>query len=488
MSHTSLTESPKRAPLLIFGTAAATLAGAFLLVAKEPPPPAPVPEPVPVVKPPAPVPVLPVTHLSYADAALQVDAKIDRGHFIAGSNEAVWMDVSVTGVDNKARAPLSAVLVIDRSGSMAGDKIDSARMAADRFVRRLSANDRFAIVSYGTDVSVDMPLTKATRGAKARAYRVVDMIEEGGGTNIDGGLLAARRMLSRANADGSVGRIILISDGRPTEGNRNAKVLARHADKLRDMGASLSTLGVGLDYNEDLMETLATHGGGRYHYLKRARQLGQILNAELTHATSVVARQVALHLPTSLAGFDVVDAPGFRILGNGQDARVLIGDVAAGETLRVLVRLKPKAGTFANANVLLSAPEVVYRKAASKDLSLLAQRSDRFRMLQTEDFSVVEQNRRADVRIRVLQVNSAVELKNSMREYQAGNIDAAIRSLQSNASQLQNVAQASRNVEVEREAKMLDNVLQELRKAAPSSSRGQDIVEAQKARGYQLMR
>lgn len=487
MSHTSLSESPKRAPLVIFGAAAATLAGAFLLVAKEPPPPAPTPVP-PQVAPPAPAPVLPVTHLSYADAALQVDAKIDRGHYLAGSNENVWMDLSVTGVDNQAKAPLAAVLVIDRSGSMAGDKIDSARMAADRFVRRLSSSDRFAIVSYGTDVSVDMPLTRATSGAKAKAYRVVDMIEEGGGTNIDGGLLAARRMLARAKADGAVGRIILISDGRPTEGNRSANVLARHADKLRDMGASLSTIGVGLDYNEDLMETLATHGGGRYHYLKRARQLGQILNAELTHATNVVARQVALHMPTSLAGFDVVDAPGFRVLGKGEDARVLIGDVAAGETLRVLVRLQPQSGLFHRDNVLLSAPEVVYRKAAAKELSLLAQRSDRFRLLQTDDFTIVDQGRRADVRIRVLQVNSAQELKNSMREYQNGNVRRAIESLQTNATQLQEVAQASNNADIEREAKMLNNVLDQLQRASPSSSRGQDIVKAQKARGYQLMR
>lgn len=486
MSHTSLSESPKRAPLVIFGAAAATLAGAFLLVAKEaPPPPAPVPPPI---APPAPAPVLPVTHLSYADAALQVDAKIDRGHFLAGSNENVWMDVSVTGVDNQAKAPLAAVLVIDRSGSMAGDKIDSARMAADRFVRRLSSKDRFAIVSYGTDVSVDMPLTRATSGAKSRAYRVVDMIEEGGGTNIDGGLLAARRMLSRAKADGAVGRIILISDGRPTEGNRSARVLARHADKLRDMGASLSTIGVGLDYNEDLMEVLATHGGGRYHYLKRARQLGQILNAELTHATNVVARQVALHMPTSLAGFDVVDAPGFRVVGKGQDTRILVGDVAAGETLRVLVRLKPQAGLYDRANVLLSAPEVVYRKAAAKELSLLAQRSDRFRLLQTEDFTTVDQGRRADVRIRVLQVNSAQELKNSMREYQNGNVSKAIQSLQFNATQLEEVAQSSNNADIEREAKMLNSVLDQLQRASPSSSRGQDLVKAQKARGYQLMR
>src|SRR5689334_14113666 len=117
---------------VIYGLAISTLVGAFFLVPRLKPAPTPDPIPVPVPKPDASL--APVTDLVYSDGVLEAHARLDRGYLMANGNEPVWMDVSVKANGVQTRAPLTSILVIDRSGSMAGDKIDAARLAGERFV------------------------------------------------------------------------------------------------------------------------------------------------------------------------------------------------------------------------------------------------------------------------------------------------------------------------------------------------------------------
>src|SRR5688572_22659269 len=126
---------------VVYGLAASTLIGALLLAprikAPEPPP----PEPKPTTTAQA-----PITHLLYGDGTLEVTARLDRGYLNAVSGEPVWMDVAVKATGVQTHAPLTAVLVIDRSGSMAGDKIEAARMAAERFVNGFRDGDQLGII------------------------------------------------------------------------------------------------------------------------------------------------------------------------------------------------------------------------------------------------------------------------------------------------------------------------------------------------------
>ena len=297
---------------VVFGLAASTLIGALLLVPRS------VEAPRPPVPMPAPHSEASITQLVYGDGTVEVQATLDRGLLMPGG-EPVWMDVAIKASGVQTRAPLAAVLVIDRSGSMAGDKIDAARQAAERFVNGMADGDMLAVVTYGSDVSVDFPFTTVDPQSRTRALGVVRRIEEGGGTNIDGGLLAAQNQLQHSNTSGKVARVILISDGRPTEGDRRATTLAGHSQSLRTGGVTMSTIGLGLDYNEDLMEQLAVVGGGRYHYLKTGAQMAKILDDELQHGRNVVASNVKLHLDRALApGVRVLEAIGQTDSGNGR--------------------------------------------------------------------------------------------------------------------------------------------------------------------------
>ena len=466
---------------VVFGLAATTLIGALLLMPKvveTPPTPAP---------PPAPKSDAPITQLVYGDGVLEVHATLDRGYLAEGSAEAVWMDVAVKAAGIQERAPLAAVLVIDRSGSMAGDKIDAARQAAERFINGMVDGDMLSVVTYGSDVSVDLPFVSLDSSTRGRALQVVRRIEEGGGTNIDGGLLAARSQLQNANLAGKVARVVMVSDGRPTEGDRRTATLVEHSQRLRNVdGVTTSTIGLGIDYNEDLMEQIAVSGGGRYHYLKTSAQMAKILDDELQHGRNVVASRVRLHLPRALApGLRLLEAAGQVDSGAADQLQVDIGDLAAGEERHVLV----KVAVDRAADVGFAAPELVYRRAGASADSLVAHRADAFRLLPTTELAVLNNSRNDDVRIRVLQLEASVTLTTSMQQWQGGKADEARQNIERTRTELRAAAKRTGNAVLLREAQNLDAVYESVNAApAPASAASMDMVKAQKARAFDLRR
>lgn len=467
---------------VIFGLAASTLIGALLLVPRSVEAPKPPPPPsVPSAK-------APITQLVYGDGTLEVHATVDRGLIQPGSDEPVWMDVAIKATGVQQRAPLAAVLVIDRSGSMAGDKIDAARLAAERFVNGLSDGDMLSVVTYGSDVSVDLPFTVVDGASRRAALAVVRRIEEGGGTNIDGGLMAAKSQLDRASVDGRVARVVLISDGRPTEGDRRSSTLVAHSQGLRQTGITTSTIGLGLDYNEDLMEQLAVVGGGRYHYLKTGAEMARILDAELQHGRNVVASNVKLHLDRALApGVNVLEAPGQLDTGNANKLVIDVGDLAAGEERHVLVKVA--ASSVGADGVGFAAPELVYKKAGQGAESLVAHRADAFRLLASNDVAAVNGSRIDAVRVRVLQVEASVALTQSMQAWSNGQADKAKADLARARAEVKAAAARTGDAVLMREAKNLDEVYDSVASApAPSSAAGLDMVKAQKARAFELRR
>ncbi|MDP2343330.1 MAG: VWA domain-containing protein [Deltaproteobacteria bacterium] len=466
---------------VIYGLALSTLVGVFLLAPRLVAPPKP---PEPVV---APRSAAPITKLVYGDGVLEVTATLDRGHLAGGSLEPVWMDVAIKAAGMQTRAPLAAVLVIDRSGSMAGDKIDDARQAAERFVQGMVDGDMLSVVTYGSDVTVDLPFTTLDSASKSRALGIVRRIEEGGGTNIDGGMLAAKSQIANANTSGKVTRVVMISDGRPTEGDRRTATLTGHSTSLRSQGVTVSTVGLGLDYNEDLMEQMAVDGGGRYHYMKTGAQMAQILDAELQHGRNVVAGGVKLHLPRSLAaGLRVEGAPGQKDLGNSDKLVVDVGDLAAGEERHVLVKIDVATA----ADVGFAAPELIYNKAGQTGQSLVAQRADAFRLLPTTDLAMLNSSRNDDVRVRVLQIEASLALTASMNQWSQGDSAGARQNLMKAKADVAEAAKRTGNAMLMREAKNFDDVLDSVAAspAPASSAAGLDVVKAQKARAFDLRR
>ena len=285
---------------------------------------------------------------------------------------------------------------------------------------------------------------------------------------------------------GHVGRVVLISDGRPTEGDRRESALVAHATQLRGKGFTMSTLGLGLDYNEDLMEHMAVEGGGRYHYLRNSDQLAQILDDELQQASAVVASDVKLYMPREVSGLSFADAPGAKFT-TGEKVAVDIGDLASGEERHVLVKMNVTGDP--TGAIAFQAPELVYKKVAERTDALLAHKADPFKMLVTSDNAQLENSRKDDVHVRVLQVEASLALTESMQQYAKGDASGARMRLEEKKAELHRYAAKTKSASLAREAANFDDVISSVAAApAASSDKAQDMIKEQKARAFELRR
>jgi len=269
---------------------------------------------------------------------LTLEGKLSGAYLRAGRSE-VFAHVAVRAAhpEDTRRVPVNLALVLDRSGSMRGQKLEDAKRAARALVMRLGPEDRLALVHYGTDVSA-FPSMQMTEQARQQLLTFIDAIQDEGSTNISGGLEAAAAELRPYVHTYRVSRIILVSDGQPTVGLVEPAELSRLTRGYRDTGLAVSGLGVGEDFNEQLMQGIAEQGGGFYGFIDQPERLATILTRELEQASATMARQVALRLelPPSVREAEVL---GMKAERQGRWLLVPLYDLAAGQEARVVVKL-----------------------------------------------------------------------------------------------------------------------------------------------------
>src|SRR5690606_14690619 len=198
-------------------------------------------------------------------------------------------------IESHSRAPLNVSLVIDRSGSMSGQKMRDVKDAALWLVDNLADEDRVSIVSYASDVRVDAS-EQLTNSGRRRLAVAIDDIRDGGGTFLSGGLDTGASQIKEMMDNESLNRVILLSDGKANEGITDIRELSRMSDRLRENDISVSTMGVGVDYNEDLMEEIAVAGGGNYHFIQESQDVASIFALELASLVNTVVREAVLIL------------------------------------------------------------------------------------------------------------------------------------------------------------------------------------------------
>jgi Ca-activated chloride channel family protein len=272
---------------------------------------------------------------------LRLSTQLDRRFLpeVGGGEAYLQIDLTAGGDrGHERRVPVNAVLILDRSGSMHGAKIERARDAARALVDALGEQDRLAIVEFSSGAYVSLPSTPMTRSARSRALAAIERLDPAGGTNMSSAFDAAAPELARGRSADRVDKVFLASDGQANEGVSDRAGLLQVAQ--RDFGpATVSTFGMGEDYDEDLMSALAAQAGGRARYIQSPEVLPGAFHDELSRATAAVARGVRLRI-SGLGGAGVT-----RVLGyEAQDGWVRLPDFAAGEERRVLVKLSVPPG------------------------------------------------------------------------------------------------------------------------------------------------
>lgn len=241
--------------------------------------------------------VLAAPALSFAKGPAPLSLQTELSHPLlpSGEKQTSYLKVSVTGgaapTENQ-RAPINVAIVLDRSSSMSGEKIVRARDAAKIAIARLQSEDTVSIISYDDVVEVLVPATKLTD--KKFVYSAIDKITPRGSTALFSGVSKGAEELRKFKKEEAINRVILLSDGQANIGPQTPQELGSLGASLAKEGISVTTIGLGSGYNEDLMNKLALNSDGNHSFVESPAELAQVFNQELGGLLSVVAQNITL--------------------------------------------------------------------------------------------------------------------------------------------------------------------------------------------------
>jgi Ca-activated chloride channel family protein len=255
--------------------------------------------------------------------------------------------------------------VLDRSGSMRGDKLDHARRGAIEAVRRLGAGDTLTVIAYDHEVSVLHPAGPVDAEAAIAAIRG---LKARGNTNIHAGLGTAADQLREYLSEDAFHRVVLLSDGRANNGPTSREAFQTLGRRLAGDGISVSTIGLGTDYNEDLMTALSGAGQGNAYFAGNAEELAGIFQSEIGDVLSVVADEVVISIETA-GGVRPLRLIGREGTVDGRRVTVPIRQLYAGQEKYALleVAFDPREATEAEA---LAIVDVRYRSKQRDNATL----------------------------------------------------------------------------------------------------------------------
>ncbi len=233
-----------------------------------------------------------VTALEAAQCQLEVSTP--QPVLQAGKKQTTCLKVGVKGFEMKSaksRVPLNIALVIDRSGSMNGEKMEQAKDAAIQALSVLNARDIVSVVIFDQEVEVLVPATKMTD--RESVVATIKTITARGSTALHAGTERGGQEVRKFFDKNFVNRVILLSDGMANVGPATPEEVGKLGQRLGKDGISVTTLGLGDGYNEDMLAKLAGSSDGNHTFIEKATELADIFRKEFDTALSVVAQEVA---------------------------------------------------------------------------------------------------------------------------------------------------------------------------------------------------
>jgi Ca-activated chloride channel family protein len=346
------------------------------------------------------------------------------------------------------RPALNVGLVLDRSGSMAeARKMEFARQAAIFAVEQLLPTDCVSVTVFDNVVETVVP--SAPAADKRRIVSLLREIQPRNSTALYAGWQEGSNQVRNHRVAGGLNRVLLLSDGLANVGESRPDVIATDVKRLSQQGVGTSTMGVGDDYNEDLLQVMAQSGDGNYYYIESPAQLPIIFQAELHGLMATVGDKVSLALQP-VEGVSVAD-----ILNDLEvtEGRLKLPNLVAGMPTDIVARLTVPPQTHARGLCLVS---LAWEESKTK------QRRERIAELHLGVVSQADWQAQAanpEVAEKVALLLVARLKKQATQVLDQGNSDLAKEYLQGARAVLD---QAPLSAEVAQERQALDQLLDEL--------------------------
>ena len=361
-----------------------------------------------------------------AGKTLTMDVRLGHGSFAESSAGETYLFAQVAGADGATQAkapPLNLALVIDRSGSMKGERIANAIAAAVGSVERMRDGDTVTVVTFDTQAQVVVPPTRVSQSNRASIEGQIRGIRLGGDTCISCGLDEAMRQLEAANVPASsVNRMLLLSDGATNHGIRDLGGLRGMAGRMRGKGFAISTVGVDVEFDEKVMAAIASESNGKHYFVASASGLPQVFSQEFDSLLASVAKDAEMTIELA-PGVEVAEVFDRSFRREGNKLVVPFGTFSGSQEKTVLVKLKvptDKSGERAVADVKLAYRDLAEQKDGWCDGNLAAL---------VTDGATAQRELDPFVAARLERSRTAQTLTDANRLFEAGKVDEAKRTL-----------------------------------------------------------
>ncbi len=296
----------------------------------------------PLAREPVTVPDAPAARVSVGDTLL-VDARLGHASLPRGTTGETLLYAQVTSSDagrGVTAPPMSLALVVDRSGSMKGERIAKAIEASVHALERMRDGDLITVVTFDTAAQVVVPPTRVGADTRSRIEGAIRNIRLGGDTCISCGLEEGMRQLASVTHVGDhVDRVLLLSDGATNAGIRDVPGLRAMAGRMLGRGVTVSTIGVDVDFDEKLMAAIASEANGRHHFVANASGLPAVFAEEFDDVLASTARDAELVVELA-PGVEVAEVFDRSFRREGNRLVVPFGTFSAKQEKTVLVRLR----------------------------------------------------------------------------------------------------------------------------------------------------
>ena len=392
--------------------------------------------------------LLTISGVAHAATQAELNVALSTPVMLSQTPQTAFLKVSLKGfpiADARSRTPVNVAIVIDQSGSMQGEKMARAKDAAIMAIQRLSSDDIVSVVTYDSTVHVVVPATKLDE--RQHIYNAIRSLRPGGSTALFAGVSKGARQVRKFKSRNRVNRIILVSDGLANVGPDSPEELGNLGSSLAKEGISVTTIGLGDGYNEDLMVALAGASDGNHAFAENAADLANIFSYEFGDLLSVVAQNVQFKIRFS------ENVTPLRVLGrkariSGRTVSSRLTQLYANQEKFLLVEVKVSPNVSPSQTTIASV-DITYNNTVDKVTDVL---SKNVYVSYTDSWSAVEENRNDEVMVAGIELVAAEAQKSAIVLRDQGQTAAAEKALEKNAQYLENAGKKYKSTRLKKRA------------------------------------
>ncbi len=421
-----------------------------------------------------------------AQPAITLKVEPERRVFPAGAGTEAILRIAIDVPETPRKEPqktrVDLAIALDCSSSMNSQrKIENAREAAQKALDLLGEEDTFSLVTYDSSARVVIPVTRVSASAREEIRQAINAIRTRGTTALFAGVsLSAAELRKAGDVPGRVRRLILLSDGQANVGPSSPSELGRLGAALVKERISVSTVGVGDNYNEDLMTALAQNSDGNFYFVEKSSELSLILEKELGSALSVAAQGVKVK---------IICPPGVKprgILGHeskidAQTIEIDFNQLYSGHRKVLFLQLdlpaQPDGSTLPLAEV-----RVEYQTNDAKPAPVLLEKAG---VTFSRDEKVLESGLNPSVYGETLLIKNRTLREEALREADSGNREKAKAMLDKSQKEVADFARKSNSPALEAAAETMNKENVRFQAAPSGSSDYSSIRKEIKGRNYQ---